>query len=101
MIEFHISHRVAGAVLAAVVGTVIGLGIGQCAKAETLRIELAPPTVLGIEDHSPAYSPYPGPVRRFAPSAGIVRLIEPTGATPCGGAFEVVSGPKARRGCLR
>ena len=88
------------AVITATFGLIL-VGMGTCAKAETVRVQVVPPTVAGIEDHGPRYSPYPGPRRQYAPSAGVVRLWEPVGATPCGEAFEVISGPRAARGCLR
>lgn len=84
-----------------IVAGLVLLCLGRCAPAEARTFRFLPlvPTVPGIEDHSPRYSPYPGPVRRFAPSSDVLRVDEAP-ANGCGpGRFEVVSGPKAQRGC--
>lgn len=87
----------------------LGVGFGAmfagalttCARSETLRIVPIVPTVPGIEaGRAPDYSPYPGQVRRFAPSADVFSLYDEAPPNACGpGRFEVVSGPKAQRGC--
>lgn len=72
----------------------------RCAKAETLRIGPYVPAVPGIEANAPRYSPYPGPVRRFAPSADVIELHDTAPGNACPTpAFEVISGPRAARGC--
>lgn len=89
----------------------LGVGMGAlfagtvttCTRAEARTIRFAPvvPTVPGIEaGRAPGYSPYPGPVREYAPSADVLRLYDeapPNGCEP--GRFRVVSGPPAQRGC--
>lgn len=85
---------------------VAGLGLialARCAPVEARTIRFLPvvPTVPGIEaGRAPDYSPYPRRTLDRAPSAAVLRLYDEAPPNACGpGRFEVVSGPRAQRGC--
>lgn len=86
----------------AVVGFGTSFGLTHCANAGELRVRIwqEVPTVPGIRPDASgqAYRPA-GPVAGPAPSARVWEMPAPAPAGRCGSIFEVVSGPKAARGC--
>ena len=91
------------AALGAGVGLLFAGMLSTCVRADTLSVRLVPvvPTIPGIEaGRAPDYSPYPRRTLDSAPSAAVLRLWDEAPPNACGpGRFEVVSGPKAQRGC--
>lgn len=77
-----------------------GMALDSCARAETFRVIVAPPTVAGRPPDASwqAYERQP-PHVRFRPVARAYELGAPAPRGRCGALFEVLSGPPAQRGC--
>lgn len=86
-------------------GVIVAVGIGLCltvkAKSAELTITRGVPTVLGIPQGTPPVEAYRSkPTVNVRPAARVMHLREPASANGCAvPAFEVISGPKAQRGC--
>lgn len=87
-------------------GVIVAVGIGLCltvkAKSAELTITQGVPTVAGISQAPVPRDAYRSkPTVNVRPTARVMHLGQPAGPNGCRvPAFEVVSGPKAERGCF-